>query len=442
LYGPLVIADPDSQIRKSRKCAGLTKKSEIKRKVKSKNYRNENISALKKEILTFKDSLGKNEKEGQHICNDFDLPDQCDACYTCQTIFTNSPDNPPRDTLASQSSTVNDTLDVPWCPHIFGLSEGDDFILPDNHHNEDKVEKGVLVDGHVVCSLVVPLMRDWTSDYDQSNVTTPDSDKDSGVFSEEQSLSYENTGGHLGKACGMPYDETEYAHHTKSGREVREIFDQDKLYQENECRNVYHDLRSPFERKVWKRRNGRYKVRTPMCPPQLYKATINYADHEGELGSQGSAETGPNYQEHFKFLRDIEDIEAGKECNFEIERDKISLNQGTSDSDPPRKDTLDSTETIEVNDQPTYHGRLTDFQVKLAQMKLEIAEMVAEAAELDNILGESGDEINDVRFSHDRHYTLQPENSEFSESESNDFESESEDDSDDVLTDYTPSYSE
>lgn len=457
MYGLLDIPDPDIQIRKSRRCSRHTKKFDIKRKSKSKSCRTE-----KKNVSPSDDTLPPNEndlKEVKPISNDFDLPDQCDACCSCQTVFTNLTDKVPRDT---PHTPVSDTLEVPWNPLIYDLNKNDDLTSEDNHHYErETFEESVLEDGEVVCTLVVPPLPDLAEDFDHRNITTADSDKDSGVYSEEQSFSNENLEGQLGQACSISdegtkfvdhgvedteysdhrddhldylnhlNEDTEYMYHMKSESEVRELLGED-------CKK-HQEFISPFERKVWKRRNGRYKVRNPMCPPQVYKATINYADHDVELGSERSEETGPNYREHFKFLRDIEDIETGKECNLEIERENcISVNEGTSDSGLPGEGTLDS--TIQVNVQQTYHGHPSDFQARLAQMKLEIAEMVAEAVELDNILGESGDEINDVISSPDRHYTMQPENFDFSEAESNDSESvseeDSQEDSDDVLSDY------
>lgn len=458
-YGGLLTEDLvkfESQIRKTRKCAvhAYVNKFEIKKKTKTKNHRNDNRTPL----IKLKDSKWKVEEEEEeelgeveeeacreflvkNICNDFHLTDDRDVCYACQRIYTNVTDNRPLDTLASECMTANDTLDVPWRPHFFGLSGGNDFTLADSLDAEDSIANDILDDGKVVCTLAVPRMTDWAGDYDQTNLTTIDSDKDSGVYSEELSFSFETSVGPDGTEYSSKDDDTISRHHSKSEREVRENFNEDTSYDEFEGHNVFNELRSPFERKVWKRRNGRYKVRNPMCPPQLYKATINYADQDVTLGSERSAESGLNYEEHFKFLRDIEDIEAGKECNCEIEREKISVNQETSDSDQRRHETLVTAQTIEVNDQQVYHGRLSDFQVKLAQMKLEIAEMVAEAAELDNILGD--DEINDVISSHDRHYTMGPEYSDFSCTESNDSETGSEDESEDSLSEYSsPNYTQ
>lgn len=435
MYGPLDIPDPDTQIRKSRRCSRHTKKFEIKRKTKSKSGKNENIDSLRKDKLTLDDTLQSNRNnysEGKPICNEFDhdLPDQCDACCTCQTVLTNLSDKLPHDTLATPTA---DNLEVPWNPSIYDLN--------DDHH---PFGESVFADGEVVCSIEVP---DLTREYEQRNTATGDDDKDSGVYSEEQSFSNENPVDQLGQACSIS-DGTVYTDNRVEGNDVDRIYYFDSKDEDNE---YIHDMKlksdvrglkeedfefiSPFERKVWKRRNGRYKVRNPLCPPQLFKATMKYADHEGELGSERSVETGPDYQEHFKFLRDIEDIESGKECKLEIERENcISVNEGTSDSSLPGQDT-----TIQGNVQQTYQGHASDLQARLAQMKLEIAEMVAEAVELDNILGESGesgDEINDVTSPPDRHYTMQPENSDFSETESNDSERGSEDDTDDVLSDY------
>lgn len=439
MYGPLDIPDPDTQIRKSRRCSRHTKKFEIKRKTKSKD-------SLRKNKLILDDTLPSNRNnlsEVKPICNEFDhdLPNQCDACCTCQTVLTNLSDKLPHDTLATPAG---DNLEVPWNLSIYDLN--DDLTSEDNHpYNRDSFEESVFVDGDVVCSIAVP---DITREYDQRNTTTGDDDKDSGVYSEEQSFSTENSVDQLGQACSISDIGTNYTDNRDEDNDVDHLYYFDNKEADIEyIHNVKpksdviglkeEDLRfiSPFERKVWKRRNGRYKVRNPSCPPQLFKATINYADHEGELGSERSVETGPDYQEHFKFLRDIEDIETGKECKLEIERENcISVNEGTSDSSLPEQDT-----TIQGNVQQTYQGHTSDIQARLAQMKLEIAEMVAEAVELDNILGESGesgDEINDVTSPPDRHYTMQPENSDFSETESNDSESGSEDDTDDVLSDY------
>jgi len=451
-YGGLQAEDLvqfESQIRKTRKCAGHVDKFEFKKKSKTKNHRNDRIDIeipLIKETSKLKDSNWKVEEEEfeeveeetrreflvRNICNDFHLTDDHDACYACRRIYTNVTDNRPLDTLANECMTANDTLDVPWRPHFFGLSGGNDFTLADSLDTEDSVDNDILDDGKVVCTLAVPHMTDWARDYDQTNLSTTDSEKDSGVYSEELSFSIDTSVGPEGK---------KYKNQGRAEHGVHGNFSEDTSYDENKGLSLFDELRSPFERKVWKRRNGRYKVRNPMCPPQLYKATINYADHEVELGSERSAESGPNYEEHFKFLKDIEDIEAGKECNSEIEREKISVNQETSDSDQRRQETLVTAQTIEVNEQQVYHGHLSDFQVKLAQMKLEIAEMVAEAAELDNILGD--DEINDVISSHDRHYTMGPEYSDFSGSESDDSETGSEEESEDALSAHSsPTYTQ
>jgi len=436
LYGLLDIPDSDTQIRKSRRCSRHTKKYEIKRKTKSKSCRNKNTDTFEKDVLTLDDTLPLNENdlsEVKSICNEFDhdLPDECDACCTCQTVLTNLSDKLPPDTLATPTS---DNLEVPWNPSIYDLKDA--LTFEDNHSYESvDLEESVNVDGEIVCSIAVP---DLTRYYDQRNTTTGDDDKDSGVYSEEQSFCNESPVDQPGQASisdvGTLYTDNRddsnhveyfdnkdegirYKHHEKSKSDVKGLLEEEL------------EFISPFERKVWKRRNGRYKVRNPMCPPQLFKATINYADHEGELGSERSVETGPDNQEQFKFLRDIEDIETGKECKLEIERENcIRVSEGTSDSRLPGNNTT----------QQTYQGQ-AELQARLAQMKSEIAAMVAEAVELDNILGESGesgDEINDVTSPPDRHYTMQPENSDFSETESNDSESGSENDTDDVLSDY------
>lgn len=444
LYGPLLTEDVvqfESQIRKIRKSAGHVNK----KKSKTKNHRNDNeipTSKLKDSNWKVEEEFEEVEEETcrefrvRNICNDFHLTDDHDVCYACRRIYTNVTDNRPLDTLANACMTANDTLDVPWRPHFLGLSGGNDFTLADSLDTEDSSANDILDDGKVVCTLAVPRVTDWAGDYDQTNLSTTDSEKDSGVYSEELSFSIETSVGPDETEYSSKDDRTKYKNH-----EVKDHFNEDASNCGKKGLNLFEELRRPFERKVWKRRNGRYKVRNPMCPPQVYKATINYADHEVELGSERSAESGPNYEEHFKFLRDIEDIEAGKECNSEIEREKISVNQETSDSDQRRQETLVTAQTIEVNEQQGYHGHLSDFQVKLAQMRLEIAEMVAEAAELDNILGD--DEINDVISSHDRHYTMGPEFSDFSGTESDDSEGGSEEESEDALSAYSsPTYTQ
>jgi len=459
--GALVLADPKqsgSQIRKTRKCAGQTK-----RKTKGKIYRSENKTLLTKDIITSKDTkcLDSFENEQEEACSEFsvnkfsddfnltepcDQCDQCDVCYACQRklnrhkIFSNAADNSSPDTFDRKCMLANDTLDVAWRPDAFGLSGESNFALASNLEREDNFDKNIRDDGKVVCTLVVPQITGWAGFYDQLNLTTSDSasDKDSGVFSEEHSPSAESAVQpcvDCHKECNTTDDETKYKHHSKSEREVRGIFDEDKSDRGNECPLAFENSssRCPFERRVWKRKNGWYKVRNPMCPRPLDKTTINYADHEAELGSERSEQPGPDFQENFKFFRDTE---AAKEFNPVREGEKITLNQEPSDRDQQTPETSERPDTIKVTDQQTYRGYLSDFQVKLEQMKLEIAEMVAEAAELDNTSGESDDEIDDDISLHNEHWNMEPDNLDYSETESNNSETEDEDASFDILSDY------
>jgi len=452
----VALADPrqnGSQIRKTRKELGSTKKIEIKRKIRSKYHQSETRtesgdSEEEKCMCSSENEL----EEVKHRCSfgkssdGFHLTDQCYVCCACQRklnqhkILTVN-DIPSPDHFNRECMIANDTLNVEWKPDVFGLRNANNFALASNLEREDSFDKNIHDDGKVVCTLAVPQIAGWAGFYDQINVSTSDSDKDSGVFSEEQTFII-GSGVQSCKncmECNTIDDLTKCKLPDKSESDASEKFNEDKSDRENEyeneCSLEFEKSRCPFERRVWKRKNGWYKVRDPMCPRPLYKETIDYADHESESGSEHS---GPEFefQENLKFLSDTE---AAKEFDSVRERNKITLNQETSDRGQRRQETAgrqDRQGTIKVNEPQGYHGYISDFQVKLTQMKLEIAEMVAEAAELDNTLGQSDDEIGDDMYLHSENWNWDSDTLDYSRSESNSSETEDEDASEDSLQDY------
>jgi len=362
------------------------------------------------------------EFAGKHICNKFETTDQCDVCDGNQKLFTNLTVELHANAIASRKNSANDTLDVPWRTEISNISNNKEYAIEGSLENACSE-----TDGEVVLSLEVPNLTTWTGLNGHTSTLTPDSDKDSGVFSEEQSVAIEALDA-TDKEISVKIEGTQLEHDTKFEHERIESLD-DYEYSASIGKATQNVIKCPFERKIWKRRNGRYKVRNPTCPPPIYKAIVNYVDHEKELGSERSSMLGLNYREHFEFLGDTE---SSKEFSCVIGNENNAVNQGVPDRSENRQNDTAKCCT-KGNDQPENFSNLSDFQMKLNQMKLEIAEMVAEAAELDNLLSDSENDSDDVIQYENVTYNTDHENLE-SETESIESLTASEEDSEDDLS--------
>lgn len=441
-------------MRKSRKCGGHQKRTS-----KTKTNRSDNKTCLAKDIASLKgpkyEDSNKNELDEScsafymgHISSDCLMTkecDKCDVCSACRTklnqhkIISNETDNdkPSPASFDRKYMFANDTHDVAWRSQVFCPSTKRSFALNSDLEQGDNFDKNTCDDGKIVCTLVVPSAGGWTSLYDHVSLNTSDSDKDSGFCSEQNSVIETRVASCTDnyEECFTRDDETKYNHHDILGEETRDTCKDDKTEQGNEYPLPLDKSKSPFERKVWKRKNGWYKVRNPICPRLEYNAAINYGDHEAEFGSERSEQSSRDSRENVKFLPDTKSTE---EFDVVMDTEKMIFNKGTSGGAMLK--TENKKETIESNNQRSYHGYLSEFQIKLEQMKIEIAEMVAEAAELDNTLGDSDDDIDDISL-HKEHWNMDSDDLYYFGTESRNSESD-EDVSEDTLSDYGDDYSQ
>ena len=270
----------------------------------------------------------------------------------------------------------------------------------DENNPELAINEGYNLERDEIC----PLLEPNKSDYMLDVYPNPDSDRDSGCFSEEQNIM---DGMLKQRAYSKPNCVTECDIDTPTIAQcrLRDVMTAQPRVRRGLSAEVSKPVHSrylaarPFHRKIWKRRNGWYKVRREeSLPPSFPSQPTNYADSDSQqLRSQLS---GPS----FEFLRDT----AAKEC-------ETGREQELSDNDPDYEDTIESDVERMTSPSSIYSGDcVADI---LSNMRIEIARMVAESAEaslLDN---------NDEGETE--------EHSEWSQSEScqeQDFSSEPEDD--------------
>lgn len=322
--------------------------------------------------------------------------DQCNECQDCCCrslgdfqpceIFPNVSDKK----SPSKAETRNNT------PSLNEALIADDFDDLDENNSELAVNEGYKLERDDVCTRLAPFKSEWMFDV----YPNPDSDRDSGCFSEEQNL----VEGVSRPGVASPSRLnclTECHVVTPPSGERRPTAARLATI----CKPVHsrYQAARPFHRKIWKRRNGWYKVRreatlAPSSPPR----PANYAaPHSLQLRSQLS---GPSLE----FLRDT----AAKECQTGREKENITFEQELSDNDPDTEDTIESdAERLTSPCSSLYSGEcVADL---LSNMRLEIARMVAESAEASAM--DNPDEA-------------ESEQSEWSRSEEEDFSSEPEDD--------------
>ena len=276
--------------------------------------------------------------------------------------------------------------------------------------------------GELVCTLRVPQNIVAAAEEESSwgggeggggdSVLTPDSDRDSGCFSEETPATCGAAAGskQAPEPCGTQTSgpdggnngDTAAAGKLRRGKWVA-----------NFPRPSYRTQPQPrpFQRKIWKRRNGWFRVRNPGV---LGAAGGGHRDWEGgeavaglagvrsQLSESGqdtqrsrSRHPAPPRPRHDK-LTFLREREAAKECEAVREIQKITFEQELSDNDQGLDIFSDTSDTIKANgdggsESPSLDVRsapggssVSDLQLQLSKMRMEIAQMVAEAERLDN----------------------------------------------------------
>ena len=246
--------------------------------------------------------------------------------------------------------------------------------------------------GELVCTLRVPeIIPEPRVASDDSggggSLLTPDSDRDSGCFSEELGVK----GGATDPVSRLNDVDTNLAVNRdvcklKRGKSVHLNFPRPSY------RPAHHYTGGPrpFQRKIWKRRNGWFRVR--------YPSGLGQEPSVRSQLSETAADPEPSHDtEDLKFLRARE---AAKECEARPgwrggREEKITFEQELSDNDQGLEIFPDTSDTIKANrdrDSPAFQsgdlsasgGRpVSDLQLQLAEMRLEIARMVEEAERLD-----------------------------------------------------------
>ena len=311
----------------------------------------------------------------------------CDQCHECSDsgchtrryfnpceMFQNSSNKKyqTRNITPSSHDTVNEAL---IADAFDDLDEDDSELAINESYNLERDD---------VCTLLVPNKSDWLLEV----YPNPDSDRDSGCFSEEQNI-IEGIIKHRASStlnCVKECDiDTAGAGAGPRLRDVVTVTHQHNIrdfprHRRGLGAEVSKPTHSrylaarPFHRKIWKRRNGWYKVRrgdSPPLPSSFPPQPTNYADTDLR-----STLSGPS----FEFLRDS----AAKECETGREKENITFEEELSDSESqPDTDRL-------TPPGPLYSGDcVADI---LSNMRLEIARMVAESAEASALEAEEAEE--------------------------------------------------
>ena len=357
----------------------------------------------KKEIINHKDCLSKSQKPFQNDqsktleensaaehsgdCRVFVLQTDsgqdvfqqvCDQCHECSDsgchtrryfnpceMFQNSSNKKYQTRNITPSS--HDTVNEAFIADAFDdLDEDDSELAINESYNLERDD---------VCTLLAPNKSDLLLEVYSNH----DSDRDSGCFSEEQNI-IEGIIKHRASStlnCVKECDiDTAGA---GAGARLRDVvthqhsirdFPRHRRGLAAEVSKPIHSrylAARPFHRKIWKRRNGWYKVRredSPTLPSSFPSQPTNYADSDLR-----STLSGPS----FEFLRDS----AAKECGTGREKENITFEEELSDNESqPDADSL-------ASPSPLYSGDCVAdiLSKKILEMRLEIARMVAESVE-------------------------------------------------------------
>ena len=325
----------------------------------------------------------------------------CDQCHECSDsgclsnryfnpceMFQNSSNKKyqTRNITPSSHDTVNEAL---IADAFDDLDEDDSELAINESHDLERDD---------VCTLLVPNKSDWLLEV----YPNPDSDRDSGCFSEEQNIiegiikHRASTTLNCVKECDPRLRDVATHQHN-----IRDFPPRPRRGLSAEVSKPMHSrylAARPFHRKIWKRRNGWYKVRredSPILPSSFPPQPTNYADTESQ--HLRSTLSGPS----FEFLRDS----AAKECETGREKENITFEEELSDNESqPDVDRLTSRS-------PLYSGDcVADI---LSNMRLEIARMVAESAEASALEAEAEEHSewsqSDVLISEEENFSSEPE---------------------------------
>ena len=272
-------------------------------------------------------------------------------------------------------------------------------------------------EGKVVCTLLVPDFASGAgpSDWDNSScLPTPESDRDSGCFSLELEANKEKCVVSSVINCADVVT-NKISCKIKRGRSN---FPQPSF-------KIYGN--KTFQRRVWKRRNGWYRVRNSHDYENNLELAegCNIAECElqgvtgqgvrsqlSRLSAAGRQETAASYGENtgdtHAAAKEFEQPPAAAAASTEIE--KITVEQDLSDNDQELEIFPDTSDTIKANGDGgsvsavTYdachfssltNSNTSDIQTQLARMRLEIQQMVAEASELE-YNSDDNDDFDDV----------------------------------------------
>ena len=241
--------------------------------------------------------------------------------------------------------------------------------------------------GELVCTLLVPELHH----HDNSSLLTPDSDRDSGCFSEE--LGVRNSGEQ--EECGPRLSgvdtnltENREVCKLKRGKSVQHLTSPRPSYRPA---HNYTGGPRPFQRKIWKRRNGWFRVRYPVSGLARAQGVRSPLSETAEVAAPSH---GVRAESEFLTAREV-----ARECG-ELElrlgsETEITSEQELSDNDQGLEIFPDTSDTIKANGDrdsspaSQYSGDISapggrpvsELQAQLARMRLEIARMVEEAEE-------------------------------------------------------------
>ena len=332
------------------------------------------------------------------------------------SLHTSNEKNKPSANYAANEPLITDTFDV-----SSDIEKSSDVArLADYRY-----------DGEIVCTLLVPRnISDSIVPPDTSScLTTPDSDRDSGCFSEDHSSSSLITAN-----CQNNTPVTDLNRVETKQKEAAVC--KPKRGKSSEFAKSIYKLQNPrpFQRKIWKRRNGWFRVRNSDAGvvSDIICSSVNCGQAQADTSdtsvrsqlSEKLTAGQPQQQpaslvqpemENFKFLlqqrardtSDTGDCVAAKECEAVKEIQKITFKHKLSDNDQELEIFPDTSDTIKANgDRESVSAAaaaavsqltspaggqsgaaggssLTQLQLQLAQMRLEIAQMVAEASILE-----------------------------------------------------------
>ena len=372
------------------------------------NSSEENSAAEQSEDCVFLLRTDSGQDVFQQVC------DQCHECSDsgCLTrryfnpceMFQNSSNKKYQTRNVTPSS--HDTVNEAFIADAFDdLDEDDSDLAINESYNLERDD---------VCTLLVPNKSDWLLEV----YPNPDSDRDSGCFSEEQNIIegiIKHTRASSTLNCVKECDiDTAGA---GAGARLRDVathqhnirdFPRPRRGLSAEVSKPVHSrylAARPFHRRIWKRRNGWYKVRredSPALPSSFPSQPTNYADTESQ--HLRSTLSGPS----FEFLRDS----AAKECETGREKENITFEEELSDNESqPDVDILAS-----PSPSPLYSGDcVADI---LSNMRLEIARMVAESAEASALEVETEEHSewsqSDLLSSEEENFSSQEEEEEIS----------------------------